>query len=163
MKAYRSGNFKTQVRAMERSLQAMDAALLNYTIWNYTADNTNQRGDGWNDEDFSIFSRDQQKDPGDINSGGRALEALLRPYARATAGEPLRMHFNLRTKIFAFEFRHDPQVNAPTEFFIPNFQYLHGCRVQVSDGTYQLDRSNQLLTYHHTNNQDIHKIVVKPV
>jgi hypothetical protein len=160
-KAYSSGDFKTQVRAMDRSLQVMDDTLLNFTIWNYTADNSNARGDQWNDEDLSIFSRDQQKDPGDINSGGRALTAIVRPYARATAGEPLRMHFDIRKKVFKFEFRHDPQASAPTEFFIPTFQYPNGYRVQVSDGTFAIDQSNQLLTYQHTAGQDIHKIVVK--
>ena len=162
-KAFQSGDFKTQVRAMDRSLQVMDDTLLNFTIWNYTADNTNVHGDQWNDEDLSIFSRDQQKEPGDINLGGRALAAVVRPYARATSGEPLRMHFDIRKKVFKFEFRHDPQVNALTEFFIPRFQYPNGYRVHVSDGTYAIDQSNQFLTYHHTANKDIHKIVVKPL
>jgi len=160
-KAFQTWDFRLQVRAMDRSLQVMDDTLLNYTIWNYTADNTNARGDQWNDEDLSIFSRDQQNDPGDINSGGRALAAVVRPYARATAGEPLRMHFDIRKKVFEFEFRHDPQVSTPTEFFIPNFQYPNGYRVEVTDGTYMIDLPNQLLTYKHTAGQEIHKIVVK--
>ena len=160
-KAFRSGNFKNVIRAMDRSLQVMEDTLLNYTIWNYNADNTNARGDGWNDEDLSIFSRDQQKDPQDINSGGRALEAVVRPYARATAGEPLRMHFDIQKKAFEFEFRHDARTGSPSEFFIPNLQYPDGCRVQVSDGTYEIDLSNQLLTYRHSHRQAIHQIVVK--
>ena len=160
-KAFRSGDFKTQVRAMDRSLLVMDDTLLNFAIWNYTADNTNAHGDQWNDEDLSIFSRDQQKAPGDINSGGRALQAVVRPYARATAGEPLRMHFDLRKKVFKFKFRHDPQISAPTEFFIPIYQYPDGYRVHVSDGTYEIDQSKQLLTYYHTTTKHIHKIVVK--
>jgi hypothetical protein len=160
-KAFRTGDYKTQVRAMDRSLKVMDDTLLNYTIWNYTADNSNARGDQWNDEDLSIFSRDQQKDPADINSGGRALEALVRPYARATAGEPLRMSFDIRKKVFEFEFRHDPYITAPTEFFIPNYQYPNGYRVEVSDGTVEIDQSSQKLLYHPTTRQDIHKILVK--
>ncbi len=47
-------------------------------------------------EDLSIFSRDQQNDRMDIDSGGRALAALVRPYARKIAGEPLRMTFDLK-------------------------------------------------------------------
>ena len=105
--------------------------MLNYTLWNYTADNTNARGDLWNDEDLSIFSRDQRTDPGDINSGGRALEAVVRPYASKTAGEPLKMSFDIRRRRFDFEFRHDPAVDAPTEIFVPNFQYPHGIRVTL--------------------------------
>ena len=60
------------------------------------ADNDNRWGDQWNDEDLSIFSRNQQADPEDVNSGGRALEAVVRPYARAVAGEPLRMTFDVK-------------------------------------------------------------------
>ncbi|MCJ7559593.1 heliorhodopsin HeR, partial [Candidatus Bathyarchaeota archaeon] len=48
--------------------------------------------------DFSIFSRDQQDNPDDITSGGRALSGFVRPYARKTAGEPVSMSFDLATK-----------------------------------------------------------------
>jgi hypothetical protein len=139
----------------------MDDSLLNYTIWNYTTDNTNARGDQWNDEDLSIFSRDQQTDKTDINSGGRALEAVVRPYPLATAGEPLHLNFNVRSRTFAFIFIHDPQVQAPSEFFIPNFQYPHGYRVHVSDGTYEMDPEHQHLIYRHTNKREVHTVIVK--
>jgi hypothetical protein len=36
-------------------------------------------GNKWNDEDLSIFSRDQQANPSDVNSGGRGLAAVARP------------------------------------------------------------------------------------
>ena len=160
-KAYRTGDFRTQVRAMDRSMRVMEDTLLNYTIWNYTSDNSNERGDQWNDEDLSIFSRDQQKDPSDINSGGRALEAVIRPYARATAGEPLRMSFNLHKRAFEFEFRHDPHLTGSTEFFIPAFQYPNGYQVELSDGSYESDPAHQLMIYHHTDRVPIHKVVVK--
>jgi len=159
--AFRTGNFSTQVRAMDRSLRIMDDALLNYTLWNYTPDNSNERGDQWNDEDLSIFSRDQQKDPADLNSGGRALEAIVRPYARATAGEPIRMSFDVRKKIFEFEFRHDPQVRQPTEFYIPNFQYPKGYAVEISDGSYETEPERQKLTYRHDPGRELHKLVIR--
>jgi hypothetical protein len=160
-KAFRTGDFSRQIRAMDRSIKVMEDTLLNFTLWNYTADNTNARGDGWNDEDLSIFSRDQQKDPTNINSGGRALEAVVRPYAQATSGTPLRISFNIRRKIFEYEFRHDPQVTAPTVFFVPNLQYPSGYRVEVSDGSYQSDSATQTLTYKHSKEKEIHKIVTK--
>ncbi len=40
-RAYRDGDFSLQVRAMERSMRAMDDALASWTLWNYTADNSN--------------------------------------------------------------------------------------------------------------------------
>ncbi len=157
-KAYRTGDFGKQIRAMNRSLRALEDTLLSGTLWNYTADNTNEHGDQWNGEDLSIFSRDQQTDPGDIHSGGRALPAIIRPYARAVAGEPLRMAFDYKSRVFTFAFRHDAAVTAPTELFVPNYQYPRGYAVEVSDGTVEIDREQQVLRYHHTTTCDIHTI-----
>jgi hypothetical protein len=160
-RAYRTGDFSRQVRAMDANWRAMEANLLNCTLWNYTADNDNRWGDQWNDEDFSIFARDQQTDSNDINSGGRALEAVVRPYARKVAGEPLRMAFDQKRRIFEFEFRHDPAVSAPTEIFVPNYQYPDGCVVEVSDGTYEVDRAGQTLVYWHGTERDVHRVRVR--
>ena len=77
--AYQTGDFSAQATALDYNLRALDDNLLSYTLWNYTPDNSNERGDQWNSEDLSIFSRDQQSDPSDINSGGRALSAIVRP------------------------------------------------------------------------------------
>ncbi len=160
-KAFRTGNYTKQVRAMDRSMKVMEDTLLNFTIWNYTSDNTNARGDGWNDEDLSIYSHDQQTNPADLNSGGRALEAVVRPYAQATAGTPLRISFDIRRKIFAYEFCHDPKVNAPTVFFIPNLQYPQGYQVDVSDGVYEPDPVSQTLTYRHSPERENHTVTIR--
>jgi hypothetical protein len=72
------------------------------------------------------------------------------------------MHFDIRRKVFEYEFRHDPQVSAPTEFFIPNFQFPHGYRVEISDGTFTINLPDQLLAFQHTAGQEDHKIGVKP-
>jgi hypothetical protein len=146
-RAFRNNDFKIQAQAIDRSMRAIEDTLANATLWNYTPDNTNARGDLWNDEDLSIFSRDQQADPGDINSGGRALEAVVRPYPRRTAGQPLRMSFDYRRRVFEYTFRHDPAIGAPTELFVPNIQYPNGYAVTVSDGTYEVDRQEQILRY----------------
>ncbi|GAB4473852.1 MAG: cellulase family glycosylhydrolase [Anaerolineae bacterium] len=161
-KAYRTGDFSLQVRALDRTMRALEANLVHVTLWNYTSDNTNERGDGWNGEDLSVFSRDQQTNPADINSGGRALQALLRPYPRATAGQPLRLSFNVRRRVFEYEFQHDDAAVAPTEIFVPRFQYPGGFRVEVSDGSYEIDPDRQLLTYHHTGGRRQHLIRIRP-
>jgi len=161
-RAYRTGDLSLQERALDASFQAMDANLVSCTLWNYTADNDHVHGDQWNDEDLSIFSRDQQDDGASIHAGGRALRAAVRPYARAVAGEPLRMTFDYRRRTFVFEFRHDPAVSAPTELFVPAYQYRDGCRVQVSDGAYELDLPSQTLAYRHSTTTDVHRIVITP-
>jgi Glycoside hydrolase family 5 C-terminal domain/Cellulase (glycosyl hydrolase family 5) len=161
-KAYRTGDFRAQARALDRSFQAIEANLLNCTLWNYTSDNSNERGDLWNDEDLSIFSRDQQTDPKDIDSGGRALEAAVRPYVRATAGEPLHMSFDMKRNIFEFRYRHAPHITAPTEIYVPHFQYSRGYSVEVSDGTFEMQHDQQTLIYRHSMECEEHTIRVGP-
>jgi hypothetical protein len=161
-KAFRTGNFRAQVKALDRSCRAIEAALLASTIWNYCPDNTNARGDQWNGEDLSVFSRDQQEDPGNPDSGGRALEALLRPWPRATAGEPLRISFDLRRRLFELEFRHDPRVTEPTEIYVPRFQYPKGYQVSVTDGSFQQLPDQQLLVYRHDPGRPSHRIQILP-
>jgi hypothetical protein len=160
--AYRGGNFAAQERAMDRSLRAVEDNLLSATLWNYTADNTNARGDQWNDEDLSIFSRDQQTDPADINSGGRALRAVVRPYPRAVAGRPLRMSFDMRSRRFEFEYEPDPALSAPTEIFVPAYQYPHGIRVIAPSGTWTHDPQTQTLTYCPAQPAPRHTLVILP-
>ena len=161
-KAFRTGDFGPQIAALDRSFRAIEDNLLSCTLWNYTADNTNLRGDQWNGEDLSVFSRDQQTDPGNIHSGGRALEAVVRPYARAIAGAPLAMSYDLGTKTFCLSFRHDPEVQAPTEIFVPELAYPHGFGVTLSDGRYTVDEGEQLLVFHHDPDQAEHTIRIRP-
>jgi len=156
------GGSHWQARAMDATLRALEANLLSYTLWNYTADNDSQHGDQWNGEDLSIFSRDRQANPSDINSGGRALEVVIRPYARAIAGRPLHMRFDYRTRRFEFEFEHDSAVQAPTEVFVPLYQYPAGVRVTVTDGDFDLDLTQQRLTYQHTTERRSHLLSLEP-
>ncbi len=154
----RTEDFSLPAMALDASFRAIEANLVSSTLWNYTPDNTNLHGDQWNEENLSIFSRDQQHDLQDVNSGGRALRAAVRPYARAVAGEPLRMAFDPDERRFEFEFRHDPTVTAPTEIFVPAVQYPSGYEVEVSDGRYEIDRDAQTLIYHHTIARDRHEL-----
>jgi hypothetical protein len=147
-KAYKSGNFSAQERAFNRTFKALEDNLLSFTLWNYSPDNTNLRGDMWNDEDLSLFSRDQQKDPSDINSGGRALRVVVRPFPTKIAGEPTCIDFDYRTGKFLFEFTGDSAISAPTQVYVPDYQYPEGAKVTISDGSFTQDRATQTLTYH---------------
>ncbi|KAF8938025.1 hypothetical protein BGZ47_008758 [Haplosporangium gracile] len=42
--------------ALQMLLDAMDASMLSFTLWNYCDDNSNEWGDRWNGEDFSVWS-----------------------------------------------------------------------------------------------------------
>jgi hypothetical protein len=53
------GDFSSQQRALDASLNAMDGPnSLNYTIWTYCPDNVHSWGDLWNMEDLSLWSVD---------------------------------------------------------------------------------------------------------
>jgi hypothetical protein len=161
-KAYKTGDFRAQIEAFDRTMVALEDNLLSAALWNYTSDNTNARGDLWNDEDLSIFSRDQQDDPTDIHSGGRALESVVRPYPLRTAGKLLKYSFDYREKRFEFSFCHDTKIKEPSEIFVPDFQYPQGFRVEVSDGSYIFDSEEQLLIYFHTPELEQHTICILP-
>lgn len=161
-KAYRTGDFRAQVQAMDASLSAVEHNLIGYTIWNYTADNSNGRGDQWNGEDLSIFSRDQQTNPEDINSGGRALEAVLRPYPLATAGEPLSLAFDPKSRDLSYSFRQVAGIDAPTVFYVPNYQYPQGYTVDVSDGYTEQDIEAQRLYYYPQKPGVPHTVRIRP-
>jgi hypothetical protein len=107
---------------------ALDALLVSSTQWNYTASNQNDPrvGDGWNQEDLSVFSRDQQDDPSDPDSGGRACSGFVRPYARRVQGVPTKVRFDPRAGLFTLEYQADPSIAAPTEIFAPRLQFPDG-------------------------------------
>ncbi|GHV55610.1 glycosyl hydrolase family 35 [Spirochaetia bacterium] len=108
-KAYKTGDYRLHEEALSMYYDAVDANLLHSTIWNYTADNTNEAGDGWNGEDLSIFN----------GKDGRAKAGWLRPYPMATAGRPVSMQWDRKGKIFTYRYQADPEITAPTELFIP--------------------------------------------
>jgi hypothetical protein len=157
---YALNRFGMQEMALDATFQALEANLLNTTLWNYTADNSNKRGDGWNTEDMSIFSRDQQTGSGSIDDGGRALRAVVRPYPCRTAGIPLQLHFDMRRRHLTYTFRHDVDAQPPTELYIPTLQYPNGCHVNISDGSYEYIPEQQMLRYWHETDNDIHTIQV---
>ncbi|MCX8025802.1 MAG: hypothetical protein N3A60_11430, partial [Thermanaerothrix sp.] len=63
---------------------------------------------------------------------------------------------------FRYVFRHDPNLDTPTEIFIPAYQYPQGVKVDVSDGTYEIDSTQQILRYSHTPHCPIHEIRIRP-
>lgn len=160
--AYQNGDFSQHIKAWDDTMQALEANQVNFTIWNYTADNSNLRGDQWNEEDLSIFSRDQQIGSGDIHDGGRALEAIIRPYAFKIPGRLLAMTFDLRLKQFDCSFQWNPEIKAPLEIFIPEVQYPNGIEVRTIEGKWEFDQATQILRYFPTDERDLHKVAVKP-
>jgi hypothetical protein len=139
------GVFAKQALALHLMSDALDALGLSATWWNYSASNRNDPriGDGWNQEDLSIFSRDQQEGGHD---GGRAVEGFARPYVRAAQGRIVSQRFDRRSRVFEATIESDPAVAAPTEIATPAATYPVGvdvvtqgpCRANAVKGAVQL-------------------------
>jgi len=84
----------------------------------------------------------------------------VRPYPRATAGTPLKLQYDWLTHHFEYEFRHDSNIHAPTEIFVPAYPYKDGFLVRVSDGSYE--RRDRILVYHHDPQNAAHRITIQP-
>lgn len=142
-KAFETGNYNQHVKALSLYYDILDELQLHSTQWNYTADNNNQWGDLWNTEDLSIFSRDQQDDPEDINSGGRAIKGFSRPYPMKTNGTPIAWKFDRKKKQFDFKF-HSRSKDNETIVYIPETQFPNGIMVEINP-TNKFTLENQLL------------------
>jgi hypothetical protein len=133
--------FAKQTQMLSLMADALDELKLSATWWNYSATNRNDAriGDGWNQEDLSIFSADQV-DP--THDGGRGVQGFARPYVRAAQGRLLSQAFDAATHIFEAVIDVDPAVGAPTEVTVPDAAYVGGavvetsspCRVEIARG-----------------------------
>jgi len=117
-KACKTGDYSLHEKALSLYYDGIDENLLSSAIWNYTADNTHEEGDHWNGEDFSIVSRGETPTEGSPLAP-RAMGGWLRPYPMATAGIPLKFKWDREKTAFYFRFRADPNIQAPTEIFVP--------------------------------------------
>jgi len=119
--------------ALRLMYEAMDRLLLSSTQWNYTAANRNEAafGDNWNQEDLSIYSRDQGTGPNDPDSGGRAVKGFSRPCARRVQGVPNAVKFDAATGTFTLTFYADPKIVEPTEIFVPTIHFPRGIRIDA--------------------------------
>jgi hypothetical protein len=120
--------WSAQTIALDLMYNAFDRLLLSSTQWNYTASNSNDPmiGDGWNQEDLSIWSPDQAGAPDGPDAGGRAVEGFCRPYVRAAQGTIVSQTFDRVTGTFETVIDADLAVDAATEIFVPDVQYPDG-------------------------------------
>ncbi|KAH7025068.1 uncharacterized protein B0I36DRAFT_366964 [Microdochium trichocladiopsis] len=112
--AYRTGNFDIHRDLYNALIAGMEDSLVGFTLWNYNPGNTVEFGDGWNKEDFSMFTsdaapehvpdyRNAEHEADEVYKGGRAIDVLIRPYAAKIAGEPTRTSWDPRTLRFELD------------------------------------------------------------
>jgi endoglycosylceramidase len=117
------------LRAIQIDAAAADRHLMGWTHWAYkfwndptTADNA--QGLFEDDRDFSTVKKGK-------------VRLLVRTYAQATAGTPLRMRFRTKTGRFRFQYKPDLSIDAPTKIFVSPLHYPHGFRVTVRNGEFR--------------------------
>ncbi|MDF0541399.1 cellulase family glycosylhydrolase [Sphingobium sp. H39-3-25] len=143
--AWRAGDrsetpWEQHIGALSLMYEAMDALKIHSTQWNYTASNRNDLmiGDGWNQEDLSIFSVDQMERPEDPDSGGRAVAGFCRPYVRRAAGVLQDMRFDTDSAIFECRIAAG-QGDSPSEIYIPRFHFGENPLFEIVSGDCVVD------------------------
>jgi hypothetical protein len=78
------GSVEHTAKALESTMSAVDSSFISaLTIWNYNSHHTIEKGDGWNLEDFSIWSP----------SLSFRMPNAVRPYVMVLAGTPVSMQW----------------------------------------------------------------------
>ncbi|MCU0823760.1 MAG: cellulase family glycosylhydrolase [Leptospira sp.] len=155
-KAYKEWNkgnrspkiWKKHIMALDSMFNALDELFLSGTLWNYTASNENNLmiGDGWNQEDLSIFSKDQNLnlELDGYGGGGRAIEGFCRPYASFIQGTPIRMKYELSSKRFDFEWESDIKIQEPTIIQVPRFVTPNGYSIELKNAEKIQEKGHQI-------------------
>lgn len=167
------GNYRTQTQLLDALIAAMEKNWVSFTLWNYNPSNTVAQGDLWNMEDFSIINleaeaqdRANRHQTEAAYAGGRALDAIVRPYACKVAGLPMRTSWDRHSCRFQFSWRNKYEAEGSvqsrtTEIYVPDYVFRHRTpTIRVSDGTWHYERADQTLviTHAHTQPGAIHTV-----
>lgn len=99
--AYKTGDYTSQILAMDANHFALETGKQNFTLWNYTASNSHQWGDQWNGEDLSIFSTDDQPLPmtSASLSGGSSSASLDTDASSLASRDPKKEQLRLLNRV----------------------------------------------------------------
>jgi hypothetical protein len=140
-RGHRSRAWRRHHLALDMMYESMETLGLSCCQWNYTVSNRNDLriGDGWNQEDLSIFSRDQCVDPSDPDDGARAVSAFARPLPRAVQGRLLEWRFDAARGRLTIRWHADTSVDRPTEVVLAAPAYRAGVRVSADDCRWEIE------------------------
>jgi hypothetical protein len=169
--AFATGDFSAQVQALDNTIFNLEAQLLSFTLWNYTADNSHTFGDLWNLEDLSISSPDSEalarrlSGVRRLDDSARGLRAFARPHGRRIAGIPVKSQFDLRQAEYVLEYTSEKaESSAATEIYVPYAHYPQGYRVTASDGHFSIEKHEgyDVVKHEHDGHAHRHRVVVSP-
>ncbi len=119
-KRNRTGDWLANESAFALQYEAIDVCGLHSLVWNYSATNRFERGDGWNGEDFSVWSES-------IGSG-RAVRGFSRPWPVAVAGASPVFSFDVTARAFTLSYEARP---GRTEVFVPSHWFPEGWTARI--------------------------------
>lgn len=152
------GNYDVQRTLLTALVSGLERNLVSFTLWNYNPANTVAEGDTWNQEDFSIVNFEKEAaDRGNVRAhedlyrGGRAIDAILRPYACKVAGIPVSTVWDAKRQILRFRWKNgEVSCRAATEVYVPEYFFRDiAPHVTVSDGTFRYVPEEQTLYIYH--------------
>jgi endoglycosylceramidase len=109
---------------------ALDDQLMSGTQWEYSV-----AAEDWNVEGFSLVRAD--------GTERKLVGALLRPYARATAGRDVVTAYDTSARTFTLEYT--PDANGITEISLPARAAEKGIDVQLAGGCYDATHPGAVL------------------
>lgn len=112
--ATKDNDYTYVAKGAERTMQGLEANLINACIWNYNIHNTLKNGDDWNSENFSIYCKD-------LVDPIRAKEGWQRPFPQRIPGRVKHLTYCPRTRVFHTNFKADLNIKAPCEIYLPDF------------------------------------------
>jgi endoglycosylceramidase len=132
--AHRAGDYVAAI------YDCLDASLASGAQWNYCPGWSPERKDGWNGEDFAMFTPDGRPRP----------NFRPRPYPRYTAGEPYRFRYQAESRhALEFVWEHHPECGN-TEIFVPKDEFPAGSLIECAPQyvRYHHDLSRNVVVFH---------------
>ncbi|HWM74954.1 MAG TPA: cellulase family glycosylhydrolase [Nocardioides sp.] len=134
------------IRALQIDAAVADEHLMGWAHWAYKF---------WRDPTTADDAQGLFRDDRRLSTVKRAkVRTLVRTYAQATAGTPLKMRFDTDSGAFRYRYRPDRRIHEPTEIFVSPLHYPRGWRVQVDHGTAERQGGSRLLV-----TPDSHRVV----
>ncbi|MCX7958049.1 MAG: hypothetical protein N3B13_03300, partial [Deltaproteobacteria bacterium] len=164
----RKSGYRISAEILDNYYEAFESLFIGRLLWCFSADNSYEKGDLWNYEDFSVI---------DPEGKPRAELAFSRPYPKFLSGKPVKMHFYSDYHYYDSskgipdpwrEFNmimESKESDMPTEIFIPYVQYKDGFYIWLSDGWGMFDRESSTFFWYPTSDEPgkNHEITIRPV
>lgn len=189
LKIAREEEYPIPAQILDNYFEASEELFLPRIMWCWSHENTPERGEGWNMEDFSIVEQIKEDEcpeckdsPYVVLKGDgvylkpRALEAYSRTHPMFISGKPASMYFWSHLHYFEpekgrtnrygeFELKFESkETDAPTEIFIPyHIYYPEGFYVWLSDGYAIYNHKTTTLYWYPTRDEPgyIHTICIR--